>query len=503
MIKIGRVDVSLELRQLFLNGQPLRVGTRAFDILELLIDANGQLVSKEALFAHVWPKTVVEESNLQVQISALRKLLGDDKDLLKTVPGLGYRLACESDTESRVTKPRHAPELAEHHHQPHNIPLACAPLIGREQALMDVQMALGSAPLVTLVGTGGIGKTQLGLEVARAQLASFDTVRHVNLSSVEREESTLGAICNALESACPEGETSLEPLIRSIGLRDLLIVLDNCEHVIQQAATICEALIQANPHLRILATSREPLRARFEQVYRVPPLDVPPDLTTDDDVLRCSAVQMFLSRTRACDPNFRTDSNNIRLIGTICRRLDGVPLALELAAARVTTLGMGELAAQLDDRFRILTDGLRTAPARQQTLKAALDWSYRFLCSRERTVLRRIGIFHGNFPLSAACAIAALEDLSTEDVTEAIAGLVSKSLLMFGSNGAAMNYHLLETTRAYALQMLAEAGESEAMLRQHENYARAQGAATWECGCSRQEVRSSPAETRPDHHAQS
>jgi predicted ATPase/DNA-binding winged helix-turn-helix (wHTH) protein len=482
MIKIGRIDVSLELRQAFLNSQPLRVGTRAFDILEVLIKAEGQLVSKEAVFAHVWPKTVVEESNLQVQISALRKLLGDDKDLLKTIPGLGYRLIREASAGNGANKLGHDAAHTEYHLPVHNVPLSCAPLIGREQALKDVQSMLGPAPLVTLVGTGGIGKTQLGLEVARAQLGSFRTVRHVNLSLIEREESTLDAIGSALAVGCPKDQTNVEQLIRSIGFRDLLIVLDNCEHVVQQAATICEQLIEFNPHLRILATSREPLRARCEQVYWVPPLEVPPEDATYDDILRSSSVQLFLSRIRAYDPDFRTERYNIDLIGTICRRLDGVPLALELAAARVTTLGISELAAQLDDRFRILTDGLRTAPARQRTLKAALDWSYQFLGNRERTVLRRIGIFRGHFQLSAACAIAALEDLSTDEVTEAIASLASKSLLMFRSNGAAMNYHLLETTRAYALQMLAEAGESEAMLRQHEHYARAQAAAAWECG---------------------
>jgi predicted ATPase len=189
---------------------------------------------------------------------------------------------------------------------------------------------------------------------------------------------------------------------------------------------------------------------------------------------------MFITRTRARDPHFRADRESISLIGTICRRLDGVPLALELAAARVTTLGIRELITQLDNRFSVLTGGLRTAPARQQTLKAALDWSYQFLCKRERTVLRRIGIFCGGFQLSGACAIAALDDLSADDVTEAIAGLVSKSLLMFGPCGSAMTYHLLETTRAYALEMLAESGESETMLDRHEQHVRTRDAAAHE-----------------------
>jgi predicted ATPase/DNA-binding winged helix-turn-helix (wHTH) protein len=477
MIKIGRVDVSPELRQLYLEGRPLRVGARAFDILEVLINASGRLVSKEALFQQVWPETVVEESNLQVHISALRKLLGEDKDLIKTIPGRGYRLIRTHDAGiSTDAAPADPPRLDERS-AAHNVPHCCTPLIGREQALADVIAALDSAPLVTLVGTGGIGKTQLGLEVARCQIASFEAVRFVNLSVVEHPEATLSAIAEALGLHATQAETTPEHLIQAIGARELLLVLDNCEHVIQEAATICEQLIEVNPNLRILATSREPLRTRIEQIYWVAPLEVPREDVAPEDILNYSAVHMFIARTRARDPHFRPDSESLNLIGTICRRLDGVPLALELAAARVTALGIGELVAQLDNRFRVLTGGLRTAPARQQTLKAALDWSSQFLCKRECTVLRRLGVFRGSFHLGEACAIAACEDLSVDDVTEAIAGLVSKSLLMFGPRGSAMSYHLLETTRAYALQMLAEAGESETVERWHEHYARTRGAA--------------------------
>lgn len=480
MIKIGRLHVSLERRLLFVDGQPVRIGTRAFDILEVLIDAQGEVVSKEMMFARVWPQTVVEGSNLQVHIWALRKLLGKDKDLILTVPGLGYRLVREgrdADPGSNAGTSEEDLTHTQRRLSAHNLPLTCAPLIGREQALKDVQTALGSATLVTLVGTGGVGKTQLGLEVARAQLSSFSAVRHVNLSSVEGEESTLAAICAALAPGSHEGETNLAQRVHDLGSGDVLIVLDNCEHVIQHAAAVCEQLIQSGSNIRILATSREPLRARFERVFWVPPLDVPHEDAPCDEVLACSAVQMFLSRIRAGDPNFRSDCHSIRLIGTICRRLDGVPLALELAAARATTLGISELVAQLDDRLRILNDGIRTAPARQQTLKAALDWSYRLLCGRERTVLRRIGVFRGHFQLSAACAIAALGDLSADEVAEAIAGLVSKSLLIFDPGGAAKNYRLLETTRLYALQMLDDAGETEQVINQHAHYDRAQNAA--------------------------
>jgi predicted ATPase/DNA-binding winged helix-turn-helix (wHTH) protein len=472
MIKIGRVDVSLELRQLFVEGHPQRIGSRAFDILEVLINAGGKLVSKVELFQSVWPKTVVEENNLQVHISVLRKLLGDDKDLIKTIPGRGYRLIHSRNPDDPILKHADEPARAEKDLTPSNLPVRCAPLIGREKALDDVQRALETAPLVTLVGTGGIGKTQLGLEVARAQAACFDNVRYINLSLVERSGSVLSAIADGLALERTTAGITQATLADSIGSRKLLMVLDNCEHVIHEAADVCEQLVLANPNLKILATSREPLRVSFEKLYWVLPLDAPHEDAGRDQILACSAARMFVSRVCARDPQFQADDDSFKLIGTICRRLDGVPLALELAAARVNELGIWELVAQLDNRFVVLTRGLRTAPARQQTLKATLDWSYQFLCNAERTVLRRLSVFRGSFQLGAACEVVARADLSTEEVTEAIAGLVSKSLLMFGPRGSCMTYYLLETTRSYALEMLADTGESELTIRKHERYLR-------------------------------
>ncbi|MFP3562783.1 ATP-binding protein [Paraburkholderia sp. SIMBA_030] len=477
MIKIGHVDVSLERRQLYLKGEPLHVGTRAFDILEVLIKAGGNLVSKEEILRRVWPETIVEESNLQVHISLLRKLLGDDRGFIKTIPGRGYLLACPDEIEGR-TGTRRSKSANEESLPLSNVPPGHMPLIGREKALGDVKSALDAAPLVTLVGAGGIGKTQLGLEAARSLISLYTEVRYVNLSTVERPESTLNAIAEGLAGGRSKGVVTVACLIQAIGCRKTLIMLDNCEHVIQEVASICEQLVESNPNLTILATSREPLRARFERIYRVPPLEVPSEDAERDDILRCSAVDMFVSRAHVYAPYFRADGESTALIGTICRRLDGLPLALELAAARVAALGISELVAQLDQRFCVLTGGPRTAPARQRTLKAALDWSYQFLCQQERTVLRRISVFRGAFHLNAACEVAALEDLCATDITEAIAGLVSKSLLMFAPSGSLMTYHLFETTRAYALQMLVESGESEIVVRRYEYFQSTRGAVT-------------------------
>jgi predicted ATPase/DNA-binding winged helix-turn-helix (wHTH) protein len=465
MIKIGRVEVSLELREIFLEGTPLRVGARAFDVLEVLINARGNLVTKDEIFNQVWPDTVVEDNNLAVHVSSLRKLLGEGKDFIKTIPGRGYLLVQTQDSD-RVPYPQSSEQAAVSQCAiPSNIPLRFTPLIGREPMVHEVNHALDASRLVTLVGTGGIGKTQLGLEVARSQLSLSQEVRFVALSPVEHPKSTLGAIADGLAIDRSGGSTTDEDIVKAIGNRRLLIVLDNCEHVIYEAASICERLLQANPNLRILATSREPLRARLELLYRVPPLDIPSEDAAHDDILMCTGVQMFIACARAREPRFLTDNESIGLIGKICRRLDGLPLALELAAARATALGTIELLVNLGEQFSVLTGGLRTA-------QAALDWSYQLLCNQERTVLRRIGVFRGSFKLHAACEIAARDDLSPDDVMEGIAGLASKSLLMFGSSGSLMSYYLLETTRAYALQKLDEAGETDMMADRHARYLR-------------------------------
>src|SRR6266702_4789014 len=373
MIKIGRVEVSLELREIFLEGTSLRVGARAFDVLEVLINARGNLVTKDEIFNRVWPDTVVEDNNLAVHISSLRKLLGEGKEFIKTIPGRGYLLVQTQDSDRSPFPQASEQATVGKCAMPSNIPPRFRPLIGRESVLHEVNHALEASRLVTLVGTGGIGKTQLGLEIARSQLSLSQEVRLAALSPVEHPKSTLDAIADGLAIDRSGGSTTDEDIVKAIGNRRMLIVLDNCEHLIYEAASICERLLQANPNVRILATSREPLRARLELLCRVPPLDIPSEDAPHADILMCTAVQMFISCARAREPRFLTDDESIALIGKICRRLDGLPLALELAAARATALGTIELLVNLGEQFSVLTGGLRTAPARQQTFQAALD----------------------------------------------------------------------------------------------------------------------------------
>jgi predicted ATPase/DNA-binding winged helix-turn-helix (wHTH) protein len=467
MIKIGHIRVSLELREVFLGEEMLRIGTRAFDILEMLITAKGGLVMKDDILRRVWPNTIVEENNLQVHISSLRKLLGESRDLIKTTPGRGYRLVLPRDElrpvqsitstvgTSNVSAAIDTEMEAKVRAIPVGLPIFHGPLIGREVAVKEVLFSQQTSPFVTLVGPGGIGKTQLAIHVARLHcLHSRGEVCFVALGSNESPRQVLSALASALRIEMLDNEMTLRDVADAMADREILLMLDNCEHVVNEAAAICEYLVHANNRVRILATSREPLRASGEQLYWVAPLDLPAEGDDFDEVARRTAVQMFLARVRAFDPNFAYNVENFRQIAVICRRLDGVPLALELAAARAATLGISELDDELEDRFRILTSCVRGAPLRHRTLKAAFDWSYRFLSDAERIVLRRVSVLESHFPLELACQVAARGDLSEADVTEAIVGLASKSLLMFCSEGPRKMYRLLESTRQYAMQEL-------------------------------------------------
>src|SRR5882762_1901377 len=292
---------------------------------------------------------------------------------------------------------------------PTNLPAPTSELIGRATALAEVTELLGVHRLVTLIGAGGIGKTRLGLEAARELLPGFaDGVWVAELAPLSDPGLVPVTVAVALGLTLPAGAESPERVATALGAKRLLLVLDNCEHVIEAAARMAEALLRTNPGARVLATSREPLRAPGEYVYRVLSLEVPAEGTEDrEDLLDAAAVKLFVARARAVDLRFSPDARTAAITGAVCRRLDGIPLAIELAAARTATLGLEGLAARLDDRFRLLTGGHRTALPRHQTLRATLDWSYELLSERERVVLQRLSVFAGSFGLEAAREVAA------------------------------------------------------------------------------------------------
>ena len=354
---------------------------------------------------------------------------------------------------------------------PTNLPAATSELIGRALPLAEVTELIGIHRLVTLIGSGGIGKTRLALEVARQHLPGHaDGVWIAELAPLSDPGLVPVTVAVALGLSLPAGAESPERVAAALGAARVLLVLDNCEHVIEAAARIAEALLRANPHARVLATSREPLRAPGEYVYRVLPLHVPPEGAEGrEHLLEAAAVRLFVARARALDLHFSLDARSAALVGAVCRRLDGIPLAIELAAARTATLGVEGLAARLDDRFRLLTGGHRTALPRHQTLRATLDWSYDLLPAIERTVLRRLAILVGAFTLEAASAVT---DLDVAEIVDSVTNLAAKSLVIVEGIGDVTRYRLLETTRAYVLDKLAGSDDLDRVARRHAEYHR-------------------------------
>ena len=460
MIRIGTLHVFLDRREIRANGKLLRIGSRAFEILELLVQANGALVSKDEIMQRVWPHTIVEENNLQVHIASLRKALGRDRDLIVTVPGRGYRLVSEPAEGAPSVRPATSR-------------LAPAPtaLVGREQMVADVLAALDAARVVTLVGAGGIGKTRVAIEAAiRAEARFPDGAAFVSLATVACPQFVPAALADALDIALPARSLTLEAVLASVAHRRMLLVLDNCEHLLDAAARIAAVLTESDTGLRVLATSREALRIHGERQCPVPPLEVSDEGADAADTLGASAVQLFAARACAADPRFPLDERSVSLMASVCRHLDGLPLAIELAAARAAVLGIDVLADHLDDHFRLLTGGFRTALPRHRTLQAMYDWSYRLLGDTERVLLRWLGVFRDGFSIEAVRNIVGTTGLADADLLDTIAGLVSKSLVNVENAHGVPRYRLLTTTRAYALHQLENNGECAAAALAHANY---------------------------------
>jgi predicted ATPase/DNA-binding winged helix-turn-helix (wHTH) protein len=456
-------------RILLSNGKPVRLGSRAFDILVALVERAGETIPRDQLVARAWPDTVVEEGALRVHVAALRKALGDGRAGRRYVvntPGRGYTFV--------------APVTREHTHAAdasangagaaNNLPARLTHIIGRDDTVAALAAQLARRRFLTIVGPGGIGKTTVAVAIADAVRASYkDGAWFVGLASLADPDLVPSALAAALDVQ-PSGANPLPALAALLRDKQALIVLDNCEHVIGATATLAETILKAAPRIGILTTSREPLRAEGESLHRLAALEVPSALVdlAADEALRYSAVQLFNERATAAVDGFTLADADITSVLEICRRLDGIPLALELAAARVGVFSVRDLAAHLDDRFRLLTSGRRTALPRHQTLVAALDWSYQLLPEEERAVLRRLSVFAGEFPLEAAVAVAA--NPGSSEIVDHIAELVGKSLIASDPRGEVAQYRLLDTTRLYALEKLRSSGELQLIARRHAEY---------------------------------
>jgi predicted ATPase/DNA-binding winged helix-turn-helix (wHTH) protein len=467
-------EIDLVQRELRSRGASVPIGSRAFEILEILVRARGELVSKYSLMERVWPGAVVEENTLQFHISAIRKALSAERGLLKTVSGRGYRLLGQwnvrevTEQGNRISVPTLTQSFRT------NVPIAGSALIGRSaerQHLLDI---LSAYRVVTLTGLGGIGKSVLALEVARSIFPTLEgDCWLIELASLSDSALVPAAVSIALSLRIEGIEISGDAVARALGRQKILLVFDNCEHLVEAVAKLAEIIIRLCPNASVLATSREPLRIEGEYAYRVPALEVPPSRQdNEDDVNRYSAVQLFNSRLMALDSDWSTSPESASLTAAICRQLDGIPLAIEFAAARAATLGLQQTANLLSDRFTLLTAGRRMALPRHQTLRATLDWSYALLSESERTLLHRLGIFAGGFSLDAATAIMSDAGATAFMVAEGIASLSLKSLIVLDASAPSGRWRLLETVRLYAVGKLAESGEAELIAYRHAEFFR-------------------------------
>jgi predicted ATPase/DNA-binding winged helix-turn-helix (wHTH) protein len=451
-------------------GEPLRLGSRALEILMALVERPGELITKEELIARVWPDTFVEEASLRVHVAALRKALGDGQlgnRYVVNVAGRGYRFVAPVQQQEALDEQPHALDHT------HNLPAPLTRTIGRADIIGALTARLQERRFVTLVGPGGIGKTTVALAVAHNLLSAYaHGVRLVDLASLKDPTLLPGALASALGLAI-RSDQPVRALIAFLRDKQMLIILDSCEHVVEAAAALAEQVFKGVPGTHILATSREPLRAEGEWVQRVPPLSVPPASARvkAEDALVFPAVQLFVERATASLDTLELKNTEAPVVADICRRLDGIPLAIELAAGQVDVVGVMGLAALLDDRFRLLMKGRRTALPRHQTLSATLDWSHELLPEPERVILRRLAVFTASFSFEAVRAVAAGGEITLNSIDD-FANLVAKSLVMADVAGPTVLYRLPETTRNYALEKLAASGELQQVARRHAEYSR-------------------------------
>jgi len=356
---------------------------------------------------------------------------------------------------------------------PNNLPLQVTSFVGREKEVAEIKNLLGKARLVTLVASGGVGKTRTALQVGADLLDEYpDGVWLVELGAINDAESVPGAVAAAMGIKETAGRALFETLVAYLKSRRVLVILDNCEHVIGAAAKVADAFLHGCPAVRILATGREGLGIAGETVMRLPSLAVPDSIKgmTAQHAVEYGSVALFVDRACAVVNSFALSDENAPFVAEICRRLDGIALAIELAAARIKVLNVAELAKRLDERFRLLTGGSRTALPRQQTMRALIDWSYDLLSPEEQTLFRRVSIFAGGWTLDAAMAVCADEKIESLDLLDRLSALVDKSLVAVDFDERSQRYRLLETTRQYALERLQERGEYPALARQHAQY---------------------------------
>ena len=471
-------------RRVLWRGQPVALGARAFDVLLALIAHRERVVAKHELMELVWPGVVVEEGNVAAQISSLRKVLGGDT--IATIPGRGYRFTApvaalgpqgsHSIGHTPPTPPQAAPEqLARKPYGPPNrdhdalapkgswVPAALTPILGRESALEQTLQALRTTRCLTLIGAGGSGKTRLALALAATLQPRYDGgVWWVELVDLSDPKSLATTLAQAMGVADPL-KPALQTVVERLAGHPALLVLDNCEHVVEECARFIVELLQKLPALQVLATSRESLRIAGETAWTVPPLEVPGVAAEAnlDDLAQLSSVQLLLERVRQHDREFTLTPGNAASLVQICRRLEGLPLALELVAARVGPLSVDQIAARLDHSLRLLNVGQRGGMRHHQTMAAAVEWGYKLLGDTDRALFVRLAVFVGGWAPDGAQALCEGLDIEAEEVPDVLARLTRVSMVLAFETEGAVRFRMLEPIRQFALAKLEASRQSE------------------------------------------
>jgi predicted ATPase/DNA-binding winged helix-turn-helix (wHTH) protein len=456
-------------RLLTKDGARVDLRGRAYDLLLALLSRPNELISKGDLLRQVWPGLAVEEGSLRFHMTNLRKALGDGNNGSRYIvnsSGRGYTLVAQV-SRSTGQKPRAANAPAFQHA---NLPIRL-PMIDREVEIEEIPARLRTTRFVTIVGAGGIGKTTLAIAVGHQLMESFNgAVVFVDFSMVS-DPALVGTIVASLFGLSVQSENATPSIIAYLRDKRILLILDTCEHLVEPVAALASSIFATASNVHILATSREALQAEGENVYRLDALAYPPEGTglTAEAARTFPAVQLFVERARASGAQLHFNDDEAPVVANMCRRLDGVALAIELAARRVETYGVHGTAELLDQRLALSWLGPRSAPPRQRTLLATMDWSYSLLSEIERTVLRRLAVFVGHFTLEAVTAVCA-HDVSRKDILNTIDSLIAKSMVATRPVGTVMSYRLLDTTRAYALDIQIDETETRDLAVRHATY---------------------------------
>ena len=474
VISFGPFSLIASERLLTNDGTPIELSARALDILVVLLSHPNEIVGKKELLAQVWPDVIVEEGSLRFHMTYLRKALGDGKAgarYIATLPGRGY---CFVAPVSRSAGQRADTPIVASIFPHANLPSRQSRVVGRDEDILKLSAQLNASRFVTIVGAGGVGKTTVAIAVGHHLLDAFSgALLFVDLGMLSDPGLVTAGMASMLGLSVQSNDAT-PSLIAYLRSKRILLILDTCEHLVEAVAPLAASIIDAAPQVHILATSREALRVDGEHIYRLDALACAPDDPglTAAAVRAFPATQLFMERAAASGARLDVSDAEALVVASICRKLDGVALAIELAARRVESHGLQQTATLLDQRLTLLWVGSRTAPPRQKTLQATLDWSFGLLTELERMVLRRLAVFVGHFTLDAALEVVTGATLDRSTVLGAVDSLVAKSIVATSPLGAMMRYRLLDTTRDYAREIGIDAADAADLSIRHATYFR-------------------------------